>query len=82
MTNLIHTDFVLQYVTIILYMFRELYAHHQEVELMQHLVSFSQSVAVRCTGRPLTESDDTRCCIKKIQPPDDGHIMLETCRGL
>ena len=27
-------------------------------------------------------SDDTRCCIFTIQPPDDEHIMLETCRGL
>ena len=35
-----------------------------------------------CTGQPLTESDDTRCCINTIQPPDDEHIMLETCRGL
>ena len=34
------------------------------------------------TGQPLTESDDTRCCISTIQPPDDKHIMLETCRGL
>jgi hypothetical protein len=34
------------------------------------------------TGQPLSESDDTRCCINKIQPPDDEHIMLETCRGL
>jgi len=25
-------------------------------------------------------NDDTRCCINTIQPPDDGHIMLETCR--
>ena len=23
------------------------------------------------TGRPLTESDYTRCCINKILPPDD-----------
>jgi len=23
-----------------------------------------------------------RCCINTIQPPDDEHIMLETCRGL
>jgi len=29
----------------------------------------------------LTESDETRCCINKIQPPNDEHIMLETCRG-
>ena len=35
-----------------------------------------------CTGQPLTKSDDTRCCINTIQPPDDEHIMLETCRGL
>ena len=35
-----------------------------------------------CTGRSLTESADTRCCINTIQPPDDEHIMLETCRGL
>jgi len=34
-----------------------------------------------CTGQPLTESDDIRCCINTIQPPDDEHIMLETCRG-
>ena len=37
--------------------------------------------AVRCTGQPLTESDDTKCCINTIQPPDDEHIMLETCIG-
>jgi len=52
---------------------------------MQHLVS-SLSVSGRpvhkCTERPLTESDDTRCCINTIQPPDDEHIMLETCEEL
>ena len=35
-----------------------------------------------CTGQPLTESDDTRCSINTIQPPDDEPIMLETCKGL
>ena len=35
-----------------------------------------------CTGQPLTESDDSSCCINTIQPPDDEHEMLETCRGL
>jgi len=49
---------------------------------MQHLVLSSQSVVVRFTGRPLTESDDTRCCINTIQPPDDEHVMLEIWRGL
>ena len=31
--------------------------------------------------QPLTEIDVTRCCINTIQPPDDEHLMLETCRG-
>ena len=35
-----------------------------------------------CTGRPPTECDDTRCCIIQFWPPDDEHIVLETCRGL
>jgi len=65
-------------------MFRALHAYHQEVEFYWCSIWYrrSQSVAVRCTGRPLTESDDTRCCINKIQPPDDKHVMLETFRGL
>ena len=35
-----------------------------------------------CTGQLLTESDDIRCCIYTIQPPDDEHVTLETCAGL
>ena len=30
-------------------------------------------VAVRCTGRPPTECDDTRCCTIQFLPPDDEH---------
>ena len=26
--------------------------------------------------------DDTRCCIIQFCPPDDEHIVLETCRGM
>ena len=26
--------------------------------------------------------NDTRCCINKVKPPDDEHIMLETYKGL
>jgi hypothetical protein len=54
-----------------LYMFRALYAHHQEARLCINLY----------TDQSLTDSDDTRCCINTIYPPDDEHIMLETCRG-
>ena len=52
--------------------------------MMQHLVSslsVSGSPVHRCTGEPLTESGDTRCGINTIQPTDDEHIMVETCRG-
>ena len=35
-----------------------------------------------CTGLPPTECDDTRCCIINVWPPDDEHIVLETCRRI
>ena len=45
-------------------------------------------MAVRCTVWERTvhrtatyRCDDTRCCIIKFWPPDDKHIVLETCRG-
>ena len=28
----------------------------------------------RCTVQSLTESDDTRCCVNTICPPEDGHV--------
>ena len=39
---------------------------------------FSQPVQGTATYR----SDDTRCCIIQFLPPDDEHIVLETCRGV
>ena len=42
----------------------------------------SENVHNLCNGQPLTESDDTRCCINTIQNPDDEHIMLEISRVL
>ena len=33
-------------------------------------------------AQALTEINDTRCCINTVQPPDDEHIILETCRRL
>ena len=86
--------FILHMFIIILYMFRALYAHHQEVELYWCIwYRHSWKVTVQCTDwkSPLSicasdgqtlESDDTRCCISTVHPPDDEHIMLETCRGL
>jgi len=57
--------------TIILYMFQAYYTLiiRRLIALMQHLVSSSQSVAIRSTGchRMATDSkDDTSCCINAI----------------
>jgi len=34
----------------------------------------SQSAFNRCTVQPFTESDDTRCCVNTIFPPEDVHV--------
>jgi len=57
------------------YMFRAIYCSSSggQIVLIQHLVS-SLSVSDRpvlFTGRSLTESNDTRCCINTIWPPED-----------
>ena len=61
----------------VLYMFRAKSCSSSggKILLIKHLVS-SISVSGRpnpCTGRPLIESDHTRCCINTIWPPDDEH---------
>ena len=33
-----------------------------------------QSALNQCTVQPFTESDDTRCCVNTIFPPEDGHV--------
>ena len=33
-----------------------------------------QSAFNRCTVQPFTESDNTRCCVNTICPPEDGHV--------
>ena len=33
-----------------------------------------QSALNRSTVQPFTESDDTRCCVYIIFPPEDGHV--------
>ena len=53
------------------------------VDAASGIVTLSKwlSGAEVCTGQPCTESDNARCCINTIKPPDDEHIMFETCRG-
>ena len=34
-------------------------------------------------GRPVHRlREDTRGCVMQLCPPDDEHIVLETCRGI
>ena len=33
-----------------------------------------QSALNYCTVQPFTESEDTRCCVNTISPPEDGHV--------
>ena len=39
---------------------------------------FSQPVH----GTATYKCDDTRCCIIHFRPPDDEHVVLETCKGI
>jgi hypothetical protein len=39
-------------------------------------VSSSQSALIRHPVQPFTESDDTRCCVNTIYPPEDGHVVV------
>ena len=38
------------------------------------MVWLTQSALNQCTVQPFTESDDTRCSVNTIFPPDDGHV--------
>ena len=35
-----------------------------------------------CTGKPLTGRTKPDSASVQFKPPDDKHVMLETCRGL
>ena len=41
---------------------------------MQMVPNFRESALNQCTVQPFTESDDTRCCVNTIFPPEDGHV--------
>jgi hypothetical protein len=62
-----------------LYMFRALNAHLQEDTLDTCSIWYCHSlrefvVVCRCTLC-------TICCMYPVYPPEDEHLMLETCRG-
>ena len=45
-----------------------------QICIKQHLVSSHTTHLFRC--------DDIQCCIIQFWPPDDEHVLLETCRGI
>ena len=69
--------------TTILYMFRALMVIIRRLNCIDVASGIVLSVSGRPVHRTATDwEDDTRCCNNTIQPPDDEHVMLETCRGL
>jgi len=78
---------------ICLYMFRALCDHHQEVKIVSYSIWYHHTyrrpsgAQVEVLSQPVHGTatyrcDDTRCCIIHFGPPDDEHIVLETCRGI
>ena len=54
-------------------MFQVSNAHLQEDIVVLTLAAYRQAT------RTLTESDGTICCLYTTIPPEDEHLMLETC---
>ena len=65
--NVFHNKFIS-----CLYMFRAPCAYRQEVKIVLYSLWYHHNY--RC--------DDARGCIIQFWPPDDEHMVLETCRGM
>ena len=61
-----------------LYMFRAPCAQRQEVIIVSYSIWYHHTYRWPSRAR----DDDTRCCIIQLWPPDDEHMVLETCRGM
>ena len=67
-------------------------AHRQEVKILLYSLWYHHTWDARsekyqnlwCTVHETVtyRYDDTRGCIVQFWPPDDEHIVLETCRGM
>jgi hypothetical protein len=74
------------YLSITLYMFQALYAHHQESSNCTNTTSalvnwpLVSSLAVLTRYIAKTEGQVQRLCWCNSSSPDDGHIVPETCR--
>jgi len=67
---------------ILLYMFRARCAHHQEVKIVLYNIWYHHTETNEWSKitKIKFQCDDTKCCIIQFLPPDDEHIVLETCR--
>ena len=70
-----------------LYMFRAPCAHRQEVKIVLYSLWYHHTYRWPYRAQPVHgmatySCDDTRGCIIQFCPPDDEHMVLETCRGM
>ena len=84
---------IYSYNVILLYVFRAMNAHLQEVTLDTCSIWYCHSLRAvvvagwytlnLCTDRPprpLVESEGIKCCMYTVWPPEDEHLWLETCK--
>ena len=70
-----------------LYMFRAPCAHRQEVKIVLYSLWYYHTYRWPSRAKPVHGTatyrcDDTRGCIIQFWPPDDEHMVLETCIGM
>jgi len=63
------------------------FEHYMLIIRRLNCIDTASGIVLSVSGCPVHRlrencSADTRCCINTVQPPDDKHIMIETCRGL
>ena len=86
--NLFYNNFISR-----LYMFRAPCVHRQVVKIVLYSLWYhhicrrpSRAQVERVLSQPAHRTtyrcDDTRGCIIQFLPPDDEHMVLETCRGV
>jgi len=68
---------------ICLHMFRALCAHHQEVKIVLYSIWYHHTCRWPSGARDgHLQVWWSRSCIIQFWPPDDEHMVLETCRGM
>jgi len=79
-------DAHLLYFTILPLQSSTCFEHYMLIVRRLNCIDATSRIVHSVSGLPVHRTatdweDDTRCCINTIQPPDDEHVFLETCRG-